>query len=262
MAKVNKKIKINKIASNNIGGYDLEISNCTGLRKIKGITKVTFSSSNKVNDVYRYKYSHHLPKLITHSNIVFTESNFNDLQASNITNSIVLILESPHKHEYNYKNNSLNPIAPAQGSTGDAIEKHLVNVIKEIVKKNKKLKQKLLDKPVIICNPIQWQTSLHYYYSNKNDKLQQSLRNTVWKGLWKFRNKGVIPIQTDFLKRLNIYNPILIINACTGGTSEYLMNSIVSCYLDTIIKSLSSKPLIVRAYHPSINWNKGKFLIL
>ena len=125
------------------------------------------------------------------------------------TNGIVLLLESPHKHEYCRGIN--DPIAPARGPTGDNICTYLGEVLEQIEQ------QQVLEcgDDVTISNPIQFQTSLSTIHgrslSGKGSSPWKRLRNAVWTTLWEENY-----IKQDFLLRLCHYNPKIIINACTS----------------------------------------------
>ncbi len=123
--------------------------------------------------------------------------------------NIVLLLESPHKDEYQPGNINC-PIAPANGNTGDNIDRWLGTVLSCI-------EEQQLIVPgghVIISNPIQFQTSLHAIHGQPLEDTWEKLRNNVWWTLW---DKSGRRVKQRFLARLNRkYNPSLIINACTG----------------------------------------------
>lgn len=195
---------------------------CTNI-KIGSITSNTiyindfFSDSMKVEDVYRYIITvakGEYPKLEKHKNNKFTNSDFNDYYCTcdNQTKSIILILESPHKDEYCNLNNIYTPIAPAQGKTGNRIKNNISIVVNELIN-NKIYNSNLLDGEyrIIICNPVQFQTSLDYLH---NEGIIKSLRDTVWNEIFKQEK-----VKNDFLDRLKKYCPSLIINACTEGCS-------------------------------------------
>ena len=117
--------------------------------------------------------------------------------------NVVLLLESPHKDEYQAGNVDC-PIAPASGMAGNNIDRCLGKVLAGV---------EGLIMPcshVIISNPIQFQTSLHAIHGKPLSGDWKTLRNKVWEKLWCERY-----IQQDFQTRLAAYNPSVIINACT-----------------------------------------------
>ncbi len=195
----------------------------------------------KVDDVYRYKIEYNDCKVYKISGNKdeenFRNSKFDDktTDKDNELKTIVLLLESPHEHEYDSNN---MPKAPAQGTTGDNIEKYITSVIKELID----LDEKVFDECVyrlIISNPIQYQASLFMYHNKKLKDEYSTLRNQVWREIWK-----VNEIKKDFKDRMDLYKPSLIINACT-----YSLQKKVTDYL------LSEKySNIYTTYHPSY-WN-------
>ena len=76
-------------------------------------------------------------------------------------NTIILLLESPHKYEYNYTNGVLTPIGPAQGDSiseaGGANDNYICNVLEKIDLKSGEYY-------LVISNPIQFQTSLYSFH--------------------------------------------------------------------------------------------------
>ena len=141
--------------------------------------------------------------------------------------SIVLLVESPHKDEYQFANINY-PIAAANGQTGRNINKYLREVLLAIRREltNAGLNQEDYIKPgshVIISNPIQFQTSLNAIHKQSLAGDWIELKNNVWKALWNEGEGGEeVPsyIQLCFRARLNTYRPSLIINACTGVLTD------------------------------------------
>ena len=125
--------------------------------------------------------------------------------------SIVLLLESPHKDEYQH--NHINcPKAPAMGQTGSRIDRWLgevLSIIRTEYIAAAPNEPELIEtgRHVILSNPIQFQTSLDAIHGQG---IIPGLRNSVWRTLWEQEH-----IQQCFLERLDTYNPSLIVNACT-----------------------------------------------
>lgn len=125
--------------------------------------------------------------------------------------SIVLLLESPHKDEYQH--NHINcPKAPAMGQTGIRIERCLGTVLSKtrtdyirVAPDNPELIE--IGRHVVLSNPIQFQTSLDTIH---DQGIVQGLRNSVWRTLWEEEH-----IKQCFRERINTYRPRLIVNACT-----------------------------------------------
>lgn len=122
--------------------------------------------------------------------------------------SFVLLLESPHKDEYKL---DMQPLVPANGDSGDQII-HKHNGLMHIQQLGMYLKEQftVLDRcyPVFLCNPIQYQTSLHHLLGVP---IIPSIRDNVWTQIW----EKIPEIREYFVKRLQAYKPILIINGCT-----------------------------------------------
>ena len=114
--------------------------------------------------------------------------------------SIVLLLESPHKEEYQH--NHINcPKAPAMGKTGIRIDRCLGEVLSKI---RTEYIAAASDGPelietgrhVILSNPIQFQTSLDAIHGQG---ILPRLRNSVWRTLWE---EEEVHIQQCFQERL------------------------------------------------------------
>lgn len=172
--------------------------------------------------------------------------------------NVVLLLESPHKDEY-HRDNVNCPIAPANGTTGENIDRCLSAALSQI--------EEELIAPgchVIISNPIQFQTSLHAIHGRstrgKAGGRWRTLRDRIWKTLW---NEGGQEnyIRRCFRERLNTYRPSVIINACTGAwtpSGDDDPKSLVNDFLDTE----STVPLY-KTYHPShTSWRKRETIRL
>jgi len=123
--------------------------------------------------------------------------------------NIVLLLESPHKDEYN-NGNIADPEAPGRGATGRNIDRCLATVLLHIQEIEAGLIG--LGCHVVISNPIQFQTSLHAIHGKSLDENEwKTLRDNVWRTLWEEEH-----IKQCFRARLRTYYPKVIINACTG----------------------------------------------
>jgi hypothetical protein len=125
--------------------------------------------------------------------------------------SLVFILESPHKGEYHVINGKWTAREPLTGSRG-VFETHLASVLKKL-----NLRDPIR---IVLCNPVQWQASLHRFYLTKTRtgrkwKLQGSIRKQIWCQLWNYSQDGEEPVQANFVSRLLAYNPKFIINACS-----------------------------------------------
>ena len=164
--------------------------------------------------------------------------------------NIVLLLESPHEYEYEYiykwvacfARPFTRPKAPACGVTGDNIDRWLGTVLS-------RTNTNLIEPGchVIISNPIQFQTSLHAIHRQPLDGKWSTLRNNVWKTLWRADH-----ITECFRARLTAYNPSLIINACTGdwGCQGKDPKGRVDCFVQRILPNVYR----YETYHPARHW--------
>ncbi|HOO74201.1 MAG: hypothetical protein H7A31_04775 [Thermotogae bacterium] len=194
-----------------------------GVLKEDILVKWIYSNEKRLNDVCRY--------FIIDGNIVpcdgkdFILSKYSDVKIEGKYKSVVLILESPHKDEYtgySMQENSFCPIAPANGKTGFAIEKYKNSSknaeyysLRELIMNFTDIKKEKY--AVILCNPVQYQTSLGSF----TGKFYRDLRDDMWKSMYPYFEK-------DFIKRIKSYNPELIINACTGKNKEGELKKYVS----------------------------------
>ena len=120
--------------------------------------------------------------------------------------TIVLLLESPHRSEYDSER---KPIAPAGGKTGANLDDGLDYVLSQI-------KSEVVDgSRIIVSNPVQFQTSLHMILPKPEKKYKDALKISVWKAVWSHQY-----IEGGFESRMEKYAPYLVINACTGGQED------------------------------------------
>ena len=199
-----------------------------------------FGPENKVPDVERYSVivRDGVCDVRKHSecHIEPTKNKHNDLQPNRgqYERTILLLLESPHKEEYN-NNDPRCPIAPAQGATGTNIDKFLGCSLNRSEMAN----EIGANARVIIANPVQFQTSLCAIHKKKlkGDCWTGKLRDAVWKTLWNERQ-----IRDDFCCRLRAYNPNILLNCCTENLRDHVTTSLSEFGLNA---------LIYKAGHPS-----------
>lgn len=121
--------------------------------------------------------------------------------------TIVLILESPHKDEYDDSKSSITP-APALGRTGSNLDNKFVCKINEFIKNNtKRVEIKNGVYNIILMNAVQYQCSMGLV------PLNTTVRNALFLQMW-FNGK----VRKNFTKRLNKYAPDVVINCCTNGS--------------------------------------------
>lgn len=203
-----------------------------------------FITKNLVSDVFRYTaeiIDNQCEHLHWNDTTAFPCSKYADLIPPIANTTIVLLLESPHKDEYCYRQSGVFPIAPAQGITGKGIENKLREVISEAFQMES-ITVKDGFYPVILSNPVPWQASLHYCYKDDTN-MHSDLKNLIWRRLWKLES-----IKADFKRKLNQYSPVLIINACTGGNRPGSLNS----GIQTFLKKNDFSNITSRSNHPSM----------
>jgi hypothetical protein len=173
---------------------------------------------------------------------ILPNSKFAEKPALNIPNSnkCLLIIESPHKDEY-IQDGSFQPISPAQGKTGNNIN----NKFQEAFNKYISREANHHTYQLVICNPVQLQSSLHYIHNKSLKGPCLTLRNNVWK--WLFLEFGW---QDNFINRLHVYNPKIIINACTSR-----LRDLVSKALLENVSYFPESKIYKCSHHPSAWWN-------
>ncbi|MBN2790362.1 MAG: hypothetical protein JXR69_09255 [Candidatus Delongbacteria bacterium] len=207
-----------------------------------------FDITNLVPDVDRYRILSNV--LSSHNNCTVcpNNNNFKDIlpsQSSSFDKTIVLVIESPHDHEFIYLNNNLVPIAPAQANkkkrgAGFAIENYLkCNILSQISNYPQH------NVRIIIANPIQFQTSL-FVIHKKGGRIAKDLRNSVWQALWRQKN-----IRANFFDRLKCYEPDLIINSCTGGQDK---RGSLNYFISKFLVQHSFSYISYKTGHPSSVW--------
>lgn len=193
-----------------------------------------FCKSHEVPPVYRYGLENVNGRFrLTKNNSStkkYSKSKYIDraIDDDNETSSVVIVLESPHADEYTYQNNTLSRIAPAQGRTGDFIEKKFVELLE---RNNVKIKTK--KSRVIIINPIPIQASAHFLHNQPIKGDFKNLRDFIWKTLW----QEEYIYKERFLSTLDVLSPFVVFNCCTRFLSEYITSTLsktnLNCYKST-----------------------------
>lgn len=140
--------------------------------------------------------------------------------SNNLTNPIVIILESPHKDEYN--TNTLQALGPAMGKTGIAFNQYFDSLI--VASKNIALSPQH-NHDILFVNAIQYQCSLGKKLNGKDSYENKKQRDQNW--LTCFNNSE----SNDLEKRIAAIKPYAIINLCTIGLSN------LQLYVDRAVKS-------------------------
>lgn len=167
---------------------------------------------------------------------------------------LVVVLESPHKEEYEPNG---EPRGPARGRTGEHLKEHLADVVKEHV-------GEINDCEVLLMNAIQYQCSLgNLGTSGQNKRSYRKRCDTVFREVWNCEDeKG----RKNFEKRLQdlgLDEKDVILNTCTkGATKNHACGSKsdwLRCLVATAIcnsfKDANSRPTLLRANHPA-SWTK------
>jgi hypothetical protein len=152
----------------------------------------------------------------------------------------VVILESPHKDEYS-KDGTFEPLIPLNGTRSTQRFFQFLGPIFEAIEARGGT---VPEGDVILCNPIQWQTSLHRI--TKANFLVSEIRDEVWSRVW-----SIGAVQAHFEARLRSYRPGLIINACTGHIDHGLKKTVQQ----TIDRLLAGGVLTcgsAATHHPSV----------
>ena len=176
--------------------------------------------------------------------------------------TIVVVLESPHKDEFN--NQNFPNGNPALGKTGKMLQEHF----KAILRKN--ISELPNNYRVILMNSIQFQCSL--------GEVPKKYRDYMWLSLW-FGTNNLF--KNDFIRRLNSYNPSYIFNFCTIGNHTKIEFCLQKCSPEIYKKSMddiqnmgkitirsivsSSIPQNIIPFedsHPSSWWNKKMIKLL
>lgn len=212
------------------------------------VKQTFFADNRKVSDVHRYNLVYNADKWI------LTKPCGNPIDAKNVSecdrpitnteeaNNILVILESPHKDEYD---ENFKPIAPANGATGKNFSKYFISQVLPILSS---LGLTLCNKKTYsICfvNPVPFQASLYEIITEESNS---NLTEKIWRKLFD-------KCENDFKTRVQRYCPIVIINSCTTGVNARVKGCIKKVNFTTVVQGYGTT-------HPSA-WKKlveDKFL--
>lgn len=177
-------------------------------------------------------------------------ANIKKIESENIP-TIALVLESPHKKEYDEKS---TPLGPARGTTGNNIQSCLLgNLAKfSVINDQNHNGSYFLSSSriaegkyrLLLINAVQFQCSLGDLCGKKKAR-RDEIFNAVWE------NGG----KNDFTDRLKKYNPHIIINCCTGEEHE---NSSLKISVQEAIDENFPSALKLQGAHPASAWfSKG-----
>ena len=173
-----------------------------------------FSIEKQVNDTWRYILIHKNGCWILYNTEekCLKEYDFGkyDKDIDTNGNNIIVLLESPHKDEYD---EDFIPIGPAIGMTGRNFYKYFCDYVLVLLNKQGLMLNRKLKYNICFVNPIQYQTSLIYLLRSK--RINKEIRNNVWIEIFKIR-------ESEIRDRLNRYNPTYVINGCTSLLKGYI----------------------------------------
>ncbi|MBN2696089.1 MAG: hypothetical protein JXR38_00950 [Bacilli bacterium] len=132
---------------------------------------------------------------------------------SDLGKNILVVLESPHRYEYDFHG---RPIGLAMGATGNNFFRHFTYALSK-----SRMKIADGDYDVILANAVQYQASCGL------NPLDRVIRDNNWIDV--FENNGG---KLDFKQRIMCLNPKYIINLCTGGRNTEGLRQRVSDALD------------------------------
>ena len=210
-------------------GYDITGSKEITSKLLKLPPTVSFWTHQKVNDELRgyiIKIDCKWAFISPLKYLILRNGHYSELK------KIALILESPHKDEYDFDE---MPLRPANGETGRNIQNHLV---KKLIDENFNFDDNT-DYAVLLINPVQYQASCYHQFSAQGLQSDKNLKNKVFRRLFDY-------LKTDFQYRIKSYNPDYIINACTGGVKGVLQQTVTNA-LDSEFKN----KVCLNLTHPS-----------
>lgn len=173
--------------------------------KFRGLL-VIFSNNEKVNDETR--------GVLTYSQnnwFFISVPQYISLKSQKQIQRLVLLLESPHKDEY--QNNQ--PIRPANGVTGAKIEALIASRAK-----NQWHLSTASDYEVVLVNAIQYQTSC---YKLLGENWDYTNRNHVFKLLY-----NNFQLEDDLKQRLSAIKPHFIVNCVTSQLQSEVANVLLN----------------------------------
>ena len=208
--------------------------------------RIDYYTSHKVNDEVRgYLIYNGAWSLVATSSV----------QRNWKIKKIALILESPHKDEY--QQNSFTPKGPAKGisygTAGYSIDHFLAN---------RKWVNTMLNLnyvyEVYIMNAIPYQCSAHNYigqncYCRLTKKERRDLVDEIFMLMWKYIcNTTSVPFfQNDLIDRIDAYTPDIIINCCTKGNVKPPLQMHVYTALSTHLSGIILNKNYREDIHPA-----------
>jgi hypothetical protein len=123
---------------------------------------------------------------------------------------LVVSLESPHRSEY------FRDFEPKGPLRDEGSRQNLITFLPELILGIGGIAE---DTEIVLCNPVPYQASLDRIMA-KASGLHKTTRNVVWRGLFRggFRE--------DFLARLELYRPSVVLQACTYALKDECLKAI------------------------------------
>lgn len=144
---------------------------------------------------------------------------------------VVLILESPHKSEYNQSTRTA--IRPANGPTGISIDENIASLLSETYGSRTSHR---------VCPPkvlLYLVEAISYQCSNNLDSIDHEKRDVLFRLVWEKFGKS------DFERRMRRLEPFAVINACTCSKQ----NSTIKSYINRCNRMMNN-PNIRNKYKP------------
>lgn len=123
---------------------------------------------------------------------------------------LVVSLESPHRCEYSL---DFEPEGPLRD---EGSRHNFIIFLPDLIRKIKGIAE---DTEIVLCNPVPYQASLARLMDEASG-IHETTRNVMWRGLFRggFRE--------DFLARLELYRPSVVLQACTYGLKNECLKAI------------------------------------
>ena len=180
------------------------------------LVRGVFRGAQRVLDVDRYRVQRDDQlRLENHPEAADDFANETPQQVYPCNQTLVVLLESPHKDEFD---GNFVPRGPAMGATGRNIRDGLIGALE----RSPGVRHRVVPETrVIIANPVQFQTSLFVIHRNRSVPAcrRTELRDAVWNAIW-----SVPEVQENFIARIRGYRPHTILNLCTGADKPDTLN--------------------------------------
>lgn len=154
------------------------------------------------------------------------QDNLNNLTKNGSEKILLINLESPHIEEF--ESNTLPP-SPALGSTGTNLKDLIIN-LNCFINNGGAIPNGTYK--ILLSNAIQFQASLGY--------CTEIFRDRCWLMMWIDQGR------LDFIKRIQQYQPDVILNACTNGSHKcdpfFKSSNINISYLKNIDSNITQGP--------------------